>query len=229
MKELRVECSHTDDDFLEREQLVSAGRRPTRKGTVPTLCFGFAFCIRNNRLAPVRELWGLLDSGAEMSAIPAFWIEGPGFGVPGQLVDPERRRLRGLNGVVVARVYYAAVSLSQRSLVGRYCGRCRGPLTRKCPSCDKALLLEDACPKCGRRLSGHFCQACRMGNGSTVFRVAAVDGLDYPAFGRDLLSEALTVVDPWRLRTTVVDRLPGRRLGGMLRWLPGTRLTPNLK
>jgi hypothetical protein len=177
----------------------------------------------------MEEWWGLVDTGAEITAFPAFWIEGGRFVAPGQLVDPERRRLRGLSGLVEARVYYAAVSRSQRALRGPFCALCRSPLARRCATCKKEMPLVGSCARCGRRLAGHFCRACRIVDGRTAFRIAAVDGLDHPGFGLDLLRETLTVVDPWRLRITLVNQFPGRLLAGLLRCVPGMRLTPALK
>jgi hypothetical protein len=167
---------------------------------------GFRFCRSDGQTRPLEERWGLLDSGASITAVPAFFIGLFGNQYPADLTGPISLRLTGLNGTRPAPGYFAILSVSTQLLDGPFC------------------------PACGVRLVGRRCPNCLVTPPAGAFLIAAVQSLSFPLIGRDVADNFLTVIDPLARRNNekfsmLANGRSGRLLARCLKMLRGTSLS----
>jgi hypothetical protein len=190
---MKVHCSHSDRDFLTTQM------RPIKSKSMPTTRVRFDFCLRQGGYSTLKERWGLVDTGAEVTVIPFFWLYETQ--VPMQLRDPSAVLLRGLYGQRQVPGYLAKVSI------------------------NGCVLSGSRCPRCARTMEGGMCRRCRVG-GPGLFLVAAVEGLYHPLVGMDILGAFRTTVDPWQKSTMLENGLLCRGVSRISRYFCGRSLTP---
>ena len=198
---MRAWCRHTKTKFLTTQQ------SPEVNGDHPTMRVGFRFCRSDGQIGPLEEWWGLLDSGAGMTAIPAFWIGLFGSQNPGGLTGPISVRLTGLHATRIVPGYIAILSVSSQLLHGPFCS------------------------SCGVRLVGRCCPLCLKTPAVGAFLIAAVRDLEFPIIGRDVAENFLTVINPLarvdgERFSMLANRWDGRMLAQGAKVLHGTSLNP---
>jgi hypothetical protein len=198
---MRAWCCHTTTQFLTKQI------PPNVAGDHPTMKVGFRFCRPNGQTRPLDERWGLLDSGASITAVPAYLIGLFGSQFPADLTGPTSVTLTGLHATQSVPAYFALLSVSAQVLQGPYC------------------------PLCGDRLIGRTCPGCLTKPPIGAFLIAAVQNLDFPLIGRDVAEKFLTVINPFAkgdgLKLSMLANGPsGRLISQCLNVLRGESLSP---
>ena len=194
-------CCHTTMRFLVTQ------RPPNANGDHPTMRVGFRFCQFDGQMRPSEELWGLLDSGASITAVPAHSIVLVGNRYPSDLAGPIPVTLTGVRGRCNVPAYPAVLSVSGRLLHGAFC------------------------PNCGVKLIERRCPDCLATPPSGAFLIAAVEDLPFPIIGRDVVANFLTVLNPLARDcnekfTILASGRLGRTLAKCLMLVRGASLSP---
>lgn len=198
---MRVWCCHTSTGFLTTQQPPNIDRDH------PSMRVGFRFCRPDGQTRPQEERWGLLDSGASITAVPAISIGVFGSQSPTDLTGPVSVPLTGLNARRSVPGYFALLSVSTQSL--------RGPF----------------CPSCGVELVVRRCPACLATPPVGAFLIAAVPDLAFPLIGRDVAENFLTIIDALPRKqlekySMFANGRSGRLLARSLKTFRGTSLSP---
>jgi hypothetical protein len=110
---MKVHCQHTNDAFL------ASGLRPVGSDDVPTMQFGVRFLLRDNKLTGSSNYYGLVDTGAEITAMP-LWLLGDWATMPppAHYAAPDTVVLRGLHSSRRVAAYPAQLSIGGKPLAG---------------------------------------------------------------------------------------------------------------
>ncbi len=220
---MRVWCRHTPTEVL-------IAQRPSAvNGNHPTMKVGFRFCQQNGQTRALQEWWGLVDSGAGMTAVPASCI-GQCCGLyPGDLFDPMSTTLIGLHAQRSVPSYLAILSVYDQFLDGPFCPGCGERLTdqRNCPTGCKTpaagAFLIAAIPDLGFPSIGRAPEKFLTSENNSVKMTVLI--------GRDVSEKFLTIINPFARQkqekyTAFANGKDGRMLAQCLKLLRGHCLSP---
>ncbi len=186
--------------FADKKFLLSQNSEIKEK-RLPILKINIRFLKKNGGLTQNYIRWGLVDTGAEVSAIPGFQLGLYHNQTPSiELKDPVAVSVRGIYGERPVASYLADVYLGGNKLKGIVCENCEN------------LKTNNLCTSCGYNSDGKF-------------RIAVIEDLYYPLIGMDILQSFIATLDPFRKTTNYVWRGSGKILSMFLKTFRGARLT----
>jgi hypothetical protein len=168
---------------------------------------GFTFCCSDSKLWPRREYWGLLDSGASVTAIPRTWIGLYEKQFPKELTGPVTASMTGVHAERKVLGYFAILDVGGHVLNGPFCPSCGvRRIERRCPECLKEQPLG-------------------------AFLIATIGEPGFAIIGRDVTENFVTAINPLAcVNSEKFSMLADRSFGGLLAWsvkaLRGTSLSP---